>query len=228
MSDYLQPLQIAFETNANPAEAGPMKKYMREQFEYLGIKTPQRRELLKAFFAEYGLPPVDELEALVLELWAMPYREYQYTALGFLDRRKKVLTADSLPLLEKLITTKSWWDTVDGLAANQVGHVLARFPESRDEVIGRWRREENFWLRRTTLLFQLRYKDQTDEALLFALIRENLEDKEFFIQKAIGWSLREYSKTNPEAVQQFVAKTELSGLANREALKWMRNKGLSG
>jgi 3-methyladenine DNA glycosylase AlkD len=226
MNDYLQPLQNAFEANANPAEAGPMKKYMREQFEYLGIKTPQRKALLKAFFAAYGLPPVDQLEALVLELWALPYREYQYTALGFLDRRKRYVTADSLPLLEKLITTKSWWDTVDGLAANQVGQVLARFPEMRDETIGRWRARENFWLRRTTLLFQLRYKDQTDEALLFALIRENLADKEFFIQKAIGWSLREYSKSNPTAVQQFVAKTELSGLANREALKWMKNKGL--
>ena len=126
---------------------------------------------------------------------------------------------------QKLITTESWWDTVDGLAANQVGGVIARFPKIRDEHIGRWWQQENFWLRRTTLLFQLRYKDKTDEDLLFALIGENLTDKEFFIQKAIGWSLREYSKSNPTAVQQFVATTELSPLAHREALKWMKNKG---
>ena len=226
MGDYLAPLQEAFEANANAENAGPMKKYMRGKFDYLGIKTPQRRALIKDFFAAYGPPPMDELEELLQRLWAMTYREYQYTAIGFLDRRKRYLTAEMIPLLEQLITTKSWWDTVDGLAANQVGHVLARFPEMRDEFIGRWRREENFWLRRTTLLFQLRYKDETDEALLFALISENLDDKEFFIQKAIGWSLREYSKSNPEAVQQFVAKTELSGLAHREALKWMKNKGM--
>jgi 3-methyladenine DNA glycosylase AlkD len=226
MSDYLRPLQEVFEANANAENAVAMKKYMREQFEYLGIKTPQRKELVKAFFGTYGLPPVADLEELVWQLWKLPYREYKYTALGFLDRRKRYLAPDSMPLLERLILTESWWDTVDGLAANQVGGVLARFPGTRDAHIGRWRQQENFWLRRTTLLFQLRYKKETDEELLFALIRENLSDKEFFIQKAIGWSLREYSKSNPMAVQQFVAATDLSPLAHREALKWMENKGL--
>jgi 3-methyladenine DNA glycosylase AlkD len=226
MSDYLLPLVEVFEANANAENAGPMKKYMRGQFEYLGIKTPQRRELIKAFFGEYGLPPVEELKQIVQQLWGMPYREYKYTALGFLDRRKRYLTPDYVPFFEKLITTESWWDTVDGLAANQVGGVLARFPEIRDEHIGRWRQQEDFWLRRTTLLFQLRYKEETDAELLYALILENLEDKEFFIQKAIGWALREYSKSDPTAVQQFVAETDLSGLAQREALKWMKNKGM--
>lgn len=226
MTDYILPLQTAFEAKADPDQAAPMKKYMREKFEYLGIKTPERKALIKAFYAEYGPPPVEALEDLVRRLWAMPYREYQYTALEFLAKRQRYLNPDSVPLLENLITTKSWWDTVDGLAANQVGGVIGRFPEIRDEHIGRWRRQENIWLRRTTLLFQLRYKDKTDEDLLFALIRENLTDKEFFIQKAIGWSLREYSKSDGTAVQQFVAGTELSPLAHREALKWMKNKGL--
>jgi len=226
MSDYLLPLIEAFEANADAEKAAPMKKYMRGQFEYLGIKTPQRKELQKVFIGEYGLPPVEDLKEIVRQLWAMPYREYRYTALGFLDRRKRYLTPDYVPFFEELITTESWWDTVDGLAANQVGGVIGRFPEIRDEHIGRWRQQENFWLRRTTLLFQLRYKDKTDAELLYALIGENLEDKEFFIQKAIGWSLREYSKSDPTAVQQFVASTELSPLAHREALKWMKNKGL--
>ena len=156
----------------------------------------------------------------------MPYREYQYTALEFLTKRKRYLTPDTIPLLEMLITTKSWWDTVDGLAANQVGGVIARFPHIRDQHIGRWRAQENIWLRRTTLLFQLRCKEQTDADLLYALIADNLADKEFFIQKAIGWALREYSKSDPTAVQQFVARTDLSPLAHREALKWMKNKGM--
>ena len=226
MSYYLLPLQEVFEANANPENAAPMKKYMREQFEFLGIKTPQRRALVKEFFGEYGLPPLDELEDLARRLWELPYREYKYTALEFLTKRKRYLAPETVPLLEMLITTKSWWDTVDGLAANQVGGVLARFPQVRDVHIGRWREQDNIWLRRTTLLFQLRYKDKTDEDLLYALIKENLVDKEFFIQKAIGWSLREYSKSNPVPVQQFVAETELSPLAQREALKWMKNKGI--
>jgi 3-methyladenine DNA glycosylase AlkD len=225
MTNYLLPLQTAFEANANPDNAAPMKKYMREQFIFLGIKAPLRKTLVKEFYAEHGLPPLDELQALVRRLWEMPYREYQYTAQEFLTRRRRHLTPDYVLLLEMLITTESWWDTVDGLAGHQVGGLFARFPGIRNTHIGRWRQQENLWLRRTTLLFQLRYKEKTDEDLLFALIKENLADKEFFIQKAIGWSLREYSKSNPTAVQQFVAATELSPLARREALKWMKNKG---
>ena len=225
MTNYLLPLQTAFEANANPDNAAPMKKYLREQFEFLGLKAPLRRTLIKEFYAEHGPPPLDELQALVHQLWEMPYREYQYTALEFLTKCRRQLSPDYLPLLEMLITSKSWWDTVDGLAAHQVGGLFAHFPEIRDTHIGRWRQQENLWLRRTTLLFQLRYKEKTDEDLLFALIEENLVDKEFFIQKAIGWSLREYSKSNPTAVQQFVAATELSPLAHRESLKWMKNKG---
>ena len=226
MPDYLQALQTTFEANAIPANVAPMKKYMRGQFEYLGIKTPLRKSLLKAFYAAHGPPPLDDLQEVIRQLWAMPYREYQYTALEFLTKRLRFLTPDTIPLLESLITTKSWWDTVDGLAANQVGGVIARFPHIRDQYIGRWRGQENIWLRRTTLLFQLRYKEQTDADLLYALIKDNLADKEFFIQKAIGWALREYSKSSPTAVQQFVAQTDLSPLAHREALKWMRNKGM--
>jgi 3-methyladenine DNA glycosylase AlkD len=226
MTDYLLPLQTAFEANANPANAAPMKKYMREKFEFLGIKTPLRRSVIKEFFADHGLPPLDELNALVQRLWEMPFREYQYTALGFLGKRQRYLTPDTVSLLEMLITMKSWWDTVDGLAAHQVGGLFASFPEIRDTHIGRWRQQENIWLRRTTLIFQLRYKEKTDKDLLFSLIEENLTDKEFFIQKAIGWSLREYSKSSPVAVQQFVAATDLSPLAHREALKWMKNRGI--
>ena len=226
MTNYLLPLQTAYEANANPDNAAPMKKYMRGQFEFLGLKAPLRRTLIKAFYAEHGLPPLDELQALVQQMWKMPYREYQYTALEFLTRRRRHLTPDYVPLLKMLITTESWWDTVDGLAAHQVGGLFAHFPEIRDTHIDRWRRQENLWLRRTTLLFQLRYKEKTGEDLLFALIEENLADKEFFIQKAIGWSLREYSKSNPTAVQQFVAATELSPFAQREAIKRMKNKGL--
>ena len=223
MHPYLIPLKKLLGQQANPEAAGPMKKYMRDRFEFLGLKSPRRRELLKAFVAEYGLPPVEGLDEIMRELWAWPQREYQYTALDLLDRRQKKLTPDDVGLLEDLIVTKSWWDTVDLLATHGVGRLFALYPEIRDEPIGRWRASDDFWLRRTTLLFQLSYKNETDEELLYALIRENLESKEFFIQKAIGWALREYSKTNGASVQAFVAGTDLAPLSKREALKWLNS-----
>lgn len=224
MDAYLQTLKTLFKQQANVENAVPMKKYMRNQFEFLGIKSPKQKALVKQFVAENGLPELSQMDNLVRELWSWPEREYQYVALALLDKLQKRLTPDSVPLLENLITTKSWWDTVDSIAIHNVGKLLKQYPEIRDAVIAPWRNSENFWLRRTTLLFQLSYKAATDEALLFVLVEENRESTEFFIQKAMGWALREYSKTSPKAVQIFVAKTELPSLSQREALKWMKSK----
>jgi 3-methyladenine DNA glycosylase AlkD len=226
MNDYLLPLQALLVENADADQAIPMAKYMRNQFEYLGIKTPLRNALFKQFLASYGLPAQDKLPAVVRQLWRLPQREYQYIAMGFLDRMKEQVTPDSIPLIEYLIVTKSWWDTVDSLAGHVVGGLFTRHPQARGPSITRWRYDEDIWVRRTTLIFQLSYKKNTDEALLFSLINDNLGSSEFFINKAIGWALREYSKSNPTAVIEFVDKTRLAPLSRREALKWMRNRGL--
>ena len=127
--------------------------------------------------------------------------------------------------LQRCITTKSWWDTVDMLATHIIGSFYLRYPNETMAFIERWRDQDNMWLRRTTLLFQLKYKQNTDVPLLFSLIKENKSDNEFFIQKAIGWVLREYSKTNPEAVMEFIDSEKLQGLAKREGLKWLKNNG---
>ncbi|MGG6241570.1 DNA alkylation repair protein [Nodosilinea sp. AN01ver1] len=225
MFPYLQTLETFYAQQADPAQATPMKQYMRNQFEFLGIKSPVQKALFKQFVTEHGLPDLSQLESIVRELWLMPEREYQYVALAFLGKFQKRLTPDYLPLLEYLITTKSWWDMVDSIASHNVGSLLKQHPSSREAVINQWRHQEDFWLRRTTLLFQLGYKTDTDERLLFALVEENQESQEFFIQKAIGWALREYSKTAPEAVQSFVSRTALAALSKREALKWLKAKG---
>lgn len=225
MHTYTQSLQALLSQHANPADAGPMAQYMRNQFSFLGIKTPARSALLKTFSAEHGLPPLADLEMIVRDLWQLPEREYQYSALTLLSKLEKKLPPDFITALEYLIVTKSWWDTVDTLAGNVLATHFGRFPQVRDEMIARWRASDNFWLRRTTLLFQLSYKTNTDTDLLFALIRENLDADEFFIQKAIGWALREYSKTDATAVTQFVAATPLAPLSAREALKWLKNQG---
>ncbi|MFZ4675887.1 MAG: DNA alkylation repair protein [Nodosilinea sp.] len=221
---YLQPLKRAFEQQADPAQARPMAAYMRHQFEFLGIKGPVQKALVKAFVAEHGQPDPAQLEAVVRELWSWPAREYHYVALMVLDHQQKQLTLDAVPLLEDLVTTQSWWDTVDSIASHNVGKLLLLHPSGREAVIGSWRGSANIWLRRTTLLFQLSYKAQTDAALLFSLVEQNQDSKEFFIQKAIGWALREYSKVAPESVQGFVSAASLAPLSQREALKWLKAK----
>lgn len=222
---YLQALTAHLAAHANPHDAAPMARYMRDQFPFLGIKTPQRRALLRQFVSEHGLPPVDQLAAIVLALWDLPQREYHYAALGLLEKRRKQLPANATALLETLITTKSWWDTVDTLASNFAGPHFQRCPQEQADYLPRWRMSDNFWLRRTAILFQLDYKKQTDAPLLFAIINENLGSDEFFINKAIGWALREYSKTDATAVLDFVARTDLAPLSRREALKWLKNQG---
>ncbi len=224
MHSYVRSLQSLLEQNANPANAAPMKKYMRDQFEFLGIKTPARAALMKEFIKGHGLPPPDGLDVIARELWSLPQREFQYTANGLIGRLQRKLDPDFISTLEYLIVIKSWWDTVDMLAGDTVGAHFQRFPEVREKYLKKWRTSDNFWLRRTTLLFQLGYKEGTDFGLLCELIRENLGSDEFFINKAIGWSLRQYAWTDPAAVKKFVKATkELHPLSRREALKNIGN-----
>src|SRR5689334_19768972 len=219
MHPYVASLNTLFEQHANPAQAGPMKKYMRDQFEYLGIKSPQLKELLKQFIAANGLPPIKDLDAILRELWALPEREFQYAATGFLGRSEKQLPASFIKTIEFLLVTKSWWDTVDTISGGTLGLHFQRFPEVRQKYLAKWRLSDNFWLRRATILFQLNYKTETDFDLLCEIICENLDSKEFFINKAIGWSLRQYARTDPKAVQKFVRWTRLHPLSQREAMK---------
>lgn len=200
-----------------------MQKYMKDQFPFLGIKTPLRKELMKQFYQQTGLLKEAFHGDFILALWEKDDREYQYAALDYIGRTLKKLGKDDLPLMEKLITTKSWWDTVDMLAQHPVGTIAQAFPEVIPETIEEWAYRENMWLQRTAILFQLKYKEKTDEQLLYRYIKKNSGSKEFFIQKAIGWALREYSKTNPESVKQFIAENDLPKLSIREGSKYLIN-----
>jgi len=220
MQPYVLSLKILFKQNANPAQAGPMKKYMRDQFDYLGIKTPIRVALQNEFIKENGLPPLDELDSISRDLWGLPQREFQYTATSLIGRLENKLEPEFITTLEYLLVTKSWWDTVDTIAGNAVGTHFKRFPKVREKYLKKWRKADNFWLRRTALLFQLGYKKDTDFDLLCEIIHENLGSDEFFINKAIGWALRQYAWTDPKPVKKFVKATkELHPLSRREALK---------
>ena len=219
MHPYSVKLKSHFEKHANPSQAAPMKKYMRDQFKYLGIKTPQRAALLKDFYAQHGLPDIGDLDLILRDLWLLPQREFQYIAVGLLERHNKQLPPGFIDTIEYLIVTKSWWDTVDALASHAVGTHFKRFPAVKKKYLATWRKSRNMWLRRTAILFQLGYKKETDFDLLRDIIRENLGSNEFFINKAIGWALRQYAYIDAKAVRKFVKETNLHPLSRREAMK---------
>ena len=196
-----------------------MKKYMRDQFEYLGIKTPTNVALQKEFFEKFGFPSLSDLDSILRDLWSLPQREFQYVAVGLLGRFNQRIPAKFIKTIEYLLVTKSWWDTVDSIAGGTVGVHFQRFPDVREKYLAKWRASDNFWPRRTTILFQLNYKKETDFDLLCEIIRENLDSREFFINKAIGWSLRQYARVDPKAVKKFVNSTPLHPLSRREAMK---------
>ncbi len=219
MHPYVTSLQKLFEQHADPAQAGPMKKYMRDQFEYLGIKSPLFKSLMKEFIATHGTPPIYELDVILRDLWALPQREFQYAANGLLSRSENQLPEEFIHAMEYMIVMKSWWDTVDTIAGGPLGVHFQRFPKVKEKYLAKWRASDNLWLRRATILFQLNYKKETDFPLLCEIICENLDSREFFINKAIGWSLRQYARVDPEAVRQFVKATPLQPLSRREAMK---------
>lgn len=162
---------------------------------------------------------LDQLPVMARSAFAQPERELHYAAVDLLVKHARKLTPEQLPLLEKLITTKSWWDTVDALAVHAVGEVFKRHPAHIASWNERWIESDDLWLTRTAILFQNRWKDATDQALLFANIDRHAAHTDFFIRKAIGWALREYGKTDPGAVLDFVRGRKLSPLSEREALR---------
>jgi 3-methyladenine DNA glycosylase AlkD len=195
-----------------------MKKYMRDQFEYLGVKSPQVKALFRQAVKENGLPSPEGLDQIVRELWELPQREFQYLAISLMERLEKNLPSNIIKTLEYMITYKSWWDTVDNIS-HIVGIHFKRYPEVREKYLPKWRASDNLWLRRTAILFQLDYKEETNFDLLQEIIQENLGSTEFFINKAIGWALRQYARIDPNAVKKFVKSTALHPLSRREAMK---------
>ena len=204
---------------ANPDDVVAMKAYMKNKFEFLGVKTPARRKLTKAFFKQQTDSIIDW--NFINEAWHNPYRELQYTALDYLEIRKKLLTPSDLPRLKKLAQTKSWWDTIDFLD-RLVGSIIARFPETK-EIILAWSCDEDIWLRRLAIDHQLLRKEETDTELLEKILVNNLGQTKFFINKAIGWALRDYSKTNPNWVRDFIERhrAEMAALSIREGIKYL-------
>ncbi|WP_088034991.1 DNA alkylation repair protein [Evansella clarkii] len=217
----VQDFATQFKVMENKEKAAGMSAYMKNHFEFLGIQTPERRKITARLFKEWeaGKNPIDW--KLVFTLWEQSEREYQYVAIDYLVKSKRYLSAGDLTQIKELITSKSWWDTVDSLASAVVGYIVKTFPEQA-EVMDEWIEDDNMWIKRTAILHQLSYKENTDEERLFNYCEKHSDDKEFFIAKAIGWALRQYGKTNPESVIKFAEDTPLQNLSKREALKHLQ------
>ena len=217
MSLFIPAITEALRDLADADNAFWMRKYMREKYPFLGVKKPERQEVFKHLYKQYGFTK-DWFE-VSSQLFAMPEREFQYVAMEYVKHAKKSWDKRLPALFESWVGEDSWWDVVDFLAPQILGPYFLKFPEDRDVWIEHWLNSGNFWLQRFCLIFSLGYKGKTDTMLLAKNIQALSSSKEFFIQKAIGWALRQYARTDPEWVIDFVGNNALAPLSKREALK---------
>jgi 3-methyladenine DNA glycosylase AlkD len=216
----LERLTAVYGAAADPARAAPMRAYMKDVAPFLGLTTPVRRALSRTVLEGTPRPTEADCTAIALRCWELPEREYQYFAVDHLRRHARVLPSGFLPVARHLVSTVPWWDTVDLLAAHVVGALVTADPALTADMDA-WIVDDDLWIARTALLHQLRYKEHTDAERLFAYCVRQSGHPDFFIRKAIGWALREYAKTDPEAVRAFLVqeKGRFAPLSVREALK---------
>ena len=216
----LSKLITDFEENRNELLAESMSKYMQDKFRFLGVRGATRTEIYKKYFPDARKTKTIDWD-FVESCWNKEEREFQYVVVYYLKAMQKFLKREDISRLKYLIVTKSWWDTVD-LLAKVVGSLVIRI-EGYDQIMLEWSKDSNIWLKRVTILYQLSLKEKVDKQSLERIIVNNLGDSEFFINKAIGWALRDYSKYNPEWVREFIKqnKDNMANLSIREASKYI-------
>jgi len=219
MKEFIETLAIELQKNADLKIAAEQKAYLRGKFEFFGIKTLRRREIQKPFLIQQFLPQKKEAVQIVKVLWKKPQRDYQYIAQELMFRYFKQMEEKDIVIFEFMVANKSWWDTVDFIATKLMAAYFKTFPDKRKAFVDKCLNSNNIWLQRSALLFQLKYKEELDTHLLKLTVDQLLGSKEFFINKAIGWVLREYSRINPQWVIAYVDQTALPNLSKREALR---------
>jgi 3-methyladenine DNA glycosylase AlkD len=218
--DFISQLEAAFNQNKNEENAFQMKKYMKDLFSFYGIKTTERRAIFHDLLKSYKQEISENYREIALTLFKKEYRELHYCGIEILIKNlKKNYRIDDIKLIETFLITNSWWDSVDTISKYLLGQYLIEFPNETEKVIERFSNSENKWLNRSAILFQLGYKKNTNYELLFSECVKHSQSKEFFIQKAIGWALREYGSVNPGLVLNFVNNTDLKPLSRKEAIR---------
>lgn len=218
--NFILSLENDLQQNSNRENAIPMENYMKNKFSFLGIKTEERRSIFKANYEKHKPEIKSNFRTIAWELFNKKEREFHQCAIDLLIKEfKKNYVLEDIQLIENLLITNSWWDSVDVIAKYLVGGYLQQFPKETFKVIEHFSNSKNMWLNRSAILFQLSYKEKTDFELLKSECEKHKESKEFFIQKAIGWALRDYSRFNPNGVKEYVNSTHLKPLSSREALR---------
>lgn len=223
MHPYLAALAETYKQNAIKTDAPVMEAYMKNHFKFYGLKSPLRKTLTKNHVKQFGILSYNDLSAVVRQAYEQPYRELHYFAMDLLEVHRKNLQKKDIDLVRWMILHQSWWDSVDFIATRGAGALVQKFPELAT-TMDAWSIDKNMWLRRVAILHQMKFKQQTDTQRLFAYCVQNAADKEFFIQKAMGWALREYVYIDPKAVINFLKAYQMPNLTVREAKKHLPSK----
>lgn len=218
-------VRAALEVQADPEKAAGMQAYMKTEMLFYGVQKPGRVQIMRQLKKQFVPETRDAYERLVQALWNLPHREEKYLAQAVATTFKSFVVPESLPLYRRMITEGAWWDFVDETATHMIRPLVIGYPEEVWPVVDTWIDDENMWLRRAAIICQVGAKDATDSDRLFRFCERRAHETEFFIRKAIGWALREYAKTDPSTVAQFMREhqSELSGLSYREASKHIKD-----
>lgn len=219
---FVTTIKKVFEANEDVAYGQKQSDYLKNNFPCYGIQTKARREILKNCSSLYKEEIKTNFRTICWELYQFQHREMHQAAIDiFIKEIKKNYQVEDIVLIKKLIITNSWWDSVDTLAKYAVGGYLETFPEKTYSIIEEFSNSDNIWLNRSAIIFQLGYKEKTDFDILISECEKHKHSNEFFIQKAIGWALREYSSVNPNGVLEYVNSTNLKPLSQKEAIRKM-------
>ncbi len=219
MQDKFNALKSILVEFSTPEKKEPMKKYMKNLFEYIGVTSPNRSSALKIFNQAWTPQNHQELIDWVKLLWDSEEREFQYVGMETFHKHKKFWLESDIQLIEYLMMNKSWWDSIDFIAANIVGDYFKKYPSMFEKTMQKWIESNNMWVNRTAIICQLKYRDKTNTNWLEKAILPHTASKEFFHQKAIGWALRQYARTDLSWVTNFVNSHSLKPLSRREAFK---------
>ncbi|MBK8698859.1 MAG: DNA alkylation repair protein [Saprospiraceae bacterium] len=221
MQSIVKGLITDFKKQANPEMAAPMKSYMKNKFPFFGIKAVPRRAITAVWIPEFKKIDKEERQEVIEQLWQQPQRECHYAALDLAGKIIKQTDLSWLSFWEDKIIRNSWWDTVDFIAPSLIGPLLIGERGLQEEYAWKWMESRDLWLKRAAIVFQLKYKEQTNETLLYEIILANADSREFFIRKGCGWALREYGKSRPLSVSSFIHDNQevLSNLTIKEGLR---------
>jgi 3-methyladenine DNA glycosylase AlkD len=220
----LPKLRKALRQAGDPRRAPAMQAYMKSAMPFHGVSAPLLRQVCKATFAEVQFAAASHWQAQVLKIWrGARFREERYAALYLAgDKRARPFQSPTaMKMYEEMIVSGAWWDYVDDIASHRIGPILHAYREPMRRKMLSWSKSNNLWKRRSAIICQLGFKTETDLELLYACIEPSLESREFFLQKAIGWALRQYAWTDGAEIRKYVHlnRSRLSTLSRREALK---------